>query len=52
MMKLWRKYRQHRCWVRGGKDESYCRFFLKYTRFGKGACIDCKHNPKNSEVAE
>lgn len=52
MIRLWHKFQQWRCWMRGGKSEAHCKFFIKYKRFANGACENCKYNPKNREVAE
>ena len=46
MKRIYRKIRQHICWLKG-KDSDFCKFFQNYERFSKGACKDCKHNPKN-----
>ena len=49
MIKLYRRFRQYRCWIIGGKDEELCQFFVQYDRFRYGACSDCKHNPYKEE---
>lgn len=52
MIKLYRRFRQWRCWVNNGRDTDNCRWWATYERFAIGACRDCRYNPRREGAKE